>query len=1018
MPHILFHRDGIMATLHAILAHSPNQPLRLFRKSWRMAIGKAKPKTLEVLVTGAENALTYIDKGMAKPLRYYLTHADAQAEDWQVSGAKLPRLPVTHFLFVEALQRYLDRNILIKLKEWPEDRYLSANGSQSGTYGIVGLINVQFTDWSPTPNELLSRDWYATNKSSPISIKDELEGSFLDYAMSVIISRALPDVRDGLKPVHRRVVFAMNELGNTPTKAYKKSARVVGDVIGKYHPHGDFAVYETIVRMAQDFSMRYTLVDGQGNFGSIDGDSAAAMRYTEIRMTPMTEHLLSDLDMDTVDWEDNYDGSERIPSVLPARYPNLLVNGSSGIAVGMATNMPPHNLTEVINATIALIQNPQISNDDLYKLIPAPDFPTGGTIRGTLGARKAFETGRGRVVVSSKYHMEQGHGPGTTIVFTEIPYTQNKAKIMVKIAEMVSKKTIEGIVRIQDESDRDGMRIAIQCHREANPDVVLNNLLNGNTDLETSFSINNRAIVNGIPRVLSTRDILKHFVSFRSEVIIRRTKYEIAKALVRASELEGLVVALLHVDDVIKLIRNSSDVPAAKTALLNLTFKSSAIRSALGNYPALTTDDGFGFVGAKYHLTPEQVDKIIAMRLSSLTGLEKDRLRAEFDQLLAHVTYLHTIINDPQVMYSVMINELRLTIPRNDARKTMIDLNEHRAAAVKELIADDEVVVTMSRQGWIKSQLLSEYNAQARGGRGKTATALKEDDYVRLMLTTTSHQTIMLFTTHGRLHWANVYDLPIGSRTARGKPIQNFIQLNEGEEVTAMLPVREFGDDEYVFMATRRGQVKRTQLSAFSNVRSNGIIAMGLEAGDIVIGCGITDGHKRIMLFSNDGKAVHFEEQQVRAMGRQASGVRGMLFPDQSGQVVSLVITNENAEILCVCENGYGKRTPIADFTLRNRGGQGVIAINASKRNGCFIGAVPVSKSSEVMICSDDGVVIRMDSTTISKTSRNTQGVKLINLQEGAHVSVVDAIEIMEIAETMKATPTKVKPKVAKKKRK
>ncbi len=1001
-----------------LVGYSAGTTLRLYREIWRTKIGGLR-KTVLVIddpsrAIMAEDYILDHKTGKEVLVRapHAITKSDINATDWRIDGGKkLPKsYPEQQFWFVTNMAHALDRNRLISLYGWPTDRWLCNQGNMADTYGLVSA-DKSVNDWVPTVNELTNINWYATTDYAPINICNELQDSYLDYAMSVIMSRALPDVRDGFKPVHRRVIHAMSELGNTSNKAYKKSARVVGDVIGKYHPHGDSAVYETIVRMAQDFSLRYTLVDGHGNFGSIDGDSAAAMRYTEIRMQPLTEAMVSDLQLDTVEWVDNYDGTEQIPDVLPTRFPNLVVNGSSGIAVGMATNMAPHNMSEAVNAAIALLYNPHLTDQELLNYIPAPDFPTGGTIRGLNGARQAILTGKGRIVITSKYHIENTGRGGATIVFTEIPYNANKAKIVTKIAELVKDKKLDGISNIQDESDREGMRIAVHCSRDANPDVVLNNLLNANTDLETSFSVNNRAIVNGAPMLLNMRQMLMYFLDFRIEVVLRRTRHLIGRARAKAHELEGLVTALLNIDQVISTIKASPDTAAAKAAISAIVFKAKPIRDVLGVYPELISSDyGFSNDGKAYRLTEVQAEKIVGMRLSALTGLEKDRIRAEFAEALNYVTYLNTILTDQSVMNGVIRDELLATIPKGDKRRSVIDLNEHRAAAIEELIVDEEVVVTLSRTGWIKTQPLKEYTSQNRGGRGKSATALKEDDYVRSILTTSAHQTIMMFTTHGRVHWVKVYDLPSGSRGARGKPVQNFIRLNEGEEVTTMLPVREFGESEYVFMVSRAGVVKRTALSNFSNIRSQGINAMGLNDGDTVVGCAVTDGKSHIMLFSSEGKAIHFEETQVRSMGREAIGVRGMNLP-KDAFIQSLVVVPEGGEVLCVCENGYGKRTPVSEFTIHNRGGMGVIAINASKRNGNFVGAAPIRPSSEVMICTDAGVVIRMDSQTISKASRNTQGVKLINLDDGAKVIAVESIDVID------AGSESPKPKVKKKRK-
>lgn len=1002
----------------ALRAYSGVGTIELYRKSWRLTDPKGRliGNNNMLLVSGLKEKMYVVNLDTNHKSQYALTIADAAADDWvvktkAVSLQGLPNLP----FFFNSFNKNLNQNRLITLSEWKEERFVCIAGAeQAGAYGMVyfnGNVFVNHTDWYPTPAELLDNNWYSLDRYAPVTITKELSDSYLDYAMSVIVSRALPDVRDGFKPVHRRVIFAQHTLGNTKQNAFKKSARVVGDVIGKYHPHGDSAVYETIVRMAQPFSLRYPLIDGQGNFGSIDGDNAAAMRYTEVRMENITSHMLTDLPKDTVEWVPNYDGSEQIPDVLPTRFPNLVVNGSQGIAVAMATNMPPHNLTETIKATIALIQNPNITDKELFSIIPAPDFPTGGTIRGLSGAHKAMATGKGRVVITSKFRMEQKPNGIMSIVFSEIPYGANKARIITRIADAVGNKKLEGISNIQDESDREGMRIVITCKRDSNADVVLNNLLsNQEYGLEVGFSVNNMAIVDGLPKLFNMRGLLLEFIKFRREVVSRRTRFEIEEFRRRAHILEGQIAALLNIDIVIDTIKKSADTASAITALTKLTFDGKGIRKILGKYDRidLETTNGFNHNDTKYCLHPDQAKDIVNMRLARLTGLEKDKVRTEFLQIIQTIAYLWTIVNDINVLNSVIIDECLQTIPLNDHRKTMIDLKEHRVATIEELLPDEPIVVTMSKQGWIKQQDLAVYNAQRRGGRGKTATALKEDDYVRLMITASSHQTIMLLTSLGRIHCVKGHELPSGSGGARGKPVQNHIALQQGEEVTAIIPVREFGDNEFMVIATRQGKIKRTSLDQFSNIRSTGIIAIALNDGDSVIGCKITDGSSEIMLFSSDSKAIRFEEQQVRAMGRQAGGIAGLTLAD-GAWVSSLVVAHEDGDVLCVCANGYGKRTKVAEFSKHNRGGKGLISINASERNGNFIGAVAVESDSEIMICSDDGIVIRTDSQGIAKTSRNAQGVKLINLAKGARVSAVETINIID-------TPTaKAKPLVKKK---
>lgn len=1006
----------------ALRAYPGVGTVELYRKCWRLTDSKGKPigNNNMLLVTGLKEKMYLVNLDTNQKSQYALTTADAAADDWVVKtkSVSLQGMPNQPFFFYSAFHKSLNQNKLITLSEWKEERFVCISGAeQTGAFGMVyfnGSIFINHTDWYPTPAELLDNNWYSLDRYAPITITKELQTSYLDYAMSVIVSRALPDVRDGFKPVHRRVIYAQHALGNTKQNAFKKSARVVGDVIGKYHPHGDSAVYEAIVRMAQPFSLRYPLIDGQGNFGSVDGDSAAAMRYTEVRMENITGHMLSDLEKDTVDWVDNYDGSEIIPDVLPTRFPNLVINGSSGIAVAMATNMPPHNLTETIKATIALIQNPNLSNKELFAIIPAPDFPTGGTIRGLSGAQKAMATGKGRVIITSKFHMEQKTNGIMNIVFSEIPYGVNKARIITKIAEAVTSKKLEGIGHIQDESDREGMRIVVTCKRDSNADVVLNNLLNGDYGLEVGFSVNNMAIVNGLPKLFSMREMLFEFIKFRREVVMRRTRFEIEEMRKRAHILEGQIAALLNIDVCIETIKKSKDTASAIEALGKLVFDGKGIRKILGKYDRIDPNVELGFSAneAKYRLHPSQAKDIVNMRLARLTGLEKEKLCAEFLQIIQNIAYLWTIINDLNVLNTVIINECLQTIPPNDQRKTIIDLKEHRVATVEELLPDQPIVVTMSKMGWIKQQELSTYNAQRRGGRGKTATALKEDDYVRLMITASSHQTIMLLTSLGRIHCVKGYELPSGSSGGRGKPIQNHIALQDGEEVTAIIPIREYGENEYMVIATRQGKIKRTSLDQFSNIRSTGIIAIALNDGDAVIGCKITDGSSEIMLFSSDSKAIRFEEQQVRAMGRQAGGIAGITL-SENAYVNSLIVAHDDADVLCVCANGYGKRTKVAEFSKHNRGGKGLISINASDRNGAFIGAVAVESDSEIMICSDDGIVIRTDSQGIAKTSRNAQGVKLINLAKGARVSAVETINIIDTSIT-KAKPLVKKKRISK----
>lgn len=987
----------------ALRAYSGVGEIEAYRKSWRITDAKGRNigNNNMLIVSGHKERLSLLNLDTNHKVHYALTLGDAMANDWVVKTKAVSLTGVSDqpFFFLHQFHKQLMQNRLITLSDWGEEKFICiAAAEMNGAFGVVhynGPSFVSHNDWYPTPADLLDLNWYALDRYAPITIDKELSTSFLDYSMSVITSRALPDARDGFKPVHRRCIFAQHVLGNTKQGAYKKSARVVGDVIGKYHPHGDSAVYESIVRLAQPFSMRYPLVDGQGNFGSVDGDSAAAMRYTEVRMESITAHMLSDLAKDTVEWVDNYDGSEKIPDVLPTRFPNLIVNGNSGIAVGMATNMPPHNMTEVMTAVIAMIRNPNISNDELFNIIPGPDFPTGGVIRGLAGARKAMETGKGRVVVTSKFHMEKRTNGIIDIVFTEIPYAVQKSRIMVRIAEQVTKKKLEGISAIQDESDREGMRIVVTCRRDANPDVVLNNLLSSDAiGLEVGFSVNNMAIVNGLPRMLTMRDMLSIFIRFRQEIVVRRTHFEIEEFRKRAHLLEGQIAALMNIDIIIETIKKSPDTATAIQNLCKLAFNGKDIRKVLGQYDRIDPDptSGYGAGDKKYVLHPDQARDIVNMRLARLTGLEQNKVQMEFMEIIKNIFYLWTIINDVNVLNEVVINESLAAIPLNDRRRTAIDLKEHRVATIEELTPDQPIVITMSRQGWIKKQDLNEYKAQCRGGRGKTAAALKDDDYVRLMVTASEHQNIMLLTTFGRIHCVKGYELPGGGR---GKPVQNHIALQQGEEVTTVIPIREFGENEYMVIATRQGKIKRTSLDQFTNIRQAGIIAIDLKDGDTVIGCKITNGNSEIMLFSSDSKAIRFEEQQVRAMGRHAGGIAGIGL-SEGAHVCSLVTASIDDDVLCVCANGYGKRTPVAEFTKHNRGGKGVISINASKRNGHFVAAAAVESDAEIMICSDDGIAIRFDSKTVAETARNAQGVKLINLEPGAHVSAVETIKVLD----------------------
>ena len=867
----------------------------------------------------------------------------------------------------------------------------------------------------------------------PIAIEDELKHSYLDYAMSVIVSRALPDVRDGLKPVHRRVLYAMHELGNDYNKAYKKSARVVGDVIGKYHPHGDSAVYETIVRMAQDFSLRYQLVDGQGNFGSIDGDSAAAMRYTEVRMTKLAHELLADLEKDTVDWEDNYDGSERIPQVLPTRVPNLLINGAAGIAVGMATNMAPHNMTEVIHACLAYADNPNISIEGLMDHISGPDFPTGGIIYGKSGIVDAYRTGKGRLHIRGKYHFEEDEKTNrTTIVFTEIPYQVNKAKVIERIAELVKEKKIEGISELRDESDKDGMRIAIDLKRGENAEVVVNNLFL-NTQLENSFSINMVCLDNGQPKLMNLKDIIAAFIRHRQEVVTRRTMFELRKARERGHILEGLTVALANIDAIIEAIKTSANPAEARERLqagewaaggvVSLLEKAGAISVRPDEIEGEDPNRPFGLIDQRYRLSPTQVSAILELRLHRLTGLEQDKLHAEYSEILSQIAEFTAILNDFNLLMNVIREELALILQQyGDARRT--EIVESRVDFCREdLIPEEQVVLTVSKTGYAKTQPLSDYAAQRRGGRGKSATSMKEDDYIQHLIVASNHATVLCFTNVGKVYRLRVFEVPQASRGAKGRPMVNLLPLDVNETITAILPLTEFPEDHYVFMATASGTVKRVELAQFANIRANGLRAIELNEEDTLIGVAITDGNQQIMLFSNEGKAIRFAETDVRAMGRTAKGVRGMrvalaataLEVDDTetenddtddaedsadlnviSRIVSLVVVPETGEVLCASANGYGKRTPVDDFPTKKRGGKGVIAIKTSERNGELVGAVAIDETKELMLISDGGTLVRTRASEVATTGRNAQGVRLIRLGENETLVGVEAIDAVE----------------------
>ncbi|MDA9556067.1 DNA topoisomerase (ATP-hydrolyzing) subunit A [Vibrio sp.] len=837
---------------------------------------------------------------------------------------------------------------------------------------------------------------------TPINIEDELKSSYLDYAMSVIVGRALPDVRDGLKPVHRRVLFAMNVLGNDWNKAYKKSARVVGDVIGKYHPHGDSAVYDTIVRMAQPFSLRYMLVDGQGNFGSIDGDSAAAMRYTEVRMAKIAHELLADLEKETVDYVPNYDGTEHIPAVLPTKIPNLLVNGASGIAVGMATNIPPHNLTEVINGCLAYIDNEDITIDELMNHIPGPDFPTAALINGRKGIIDGYKTGRGKVYMRSKADIETEKNGRETIIVTEIPYQVNKARLIEKIAELVKDKKVEGISALRDESDKDGMRIVIECKRDAVAEVVLNNLYT-NTQLQTTFGINMVALNNGQPQLFNLKDMLKCFVDHRREVVTRRTIFELRKARDRAHILEGLALALANIDEIIELIKQATTPAEAKAGLVARGWQ-------LGNVAAMLERAGtdaarpdwleaeYGIRDGHYFLTEQQAQAILDLRLHKLTGLEHEKILGEYKELLDVIAELMHILASTERLMEIICEELvaaRDTF--GDERRTEITAASHDID-MEELIAREDVVVTLSHEGYVKYQYLSDYEAQRRGGKGKSATKMKEEDYIERLLVANTHDNILCFSTRGKTYRLKVYQLPQATRTARGKPIVNLLPLEDNERITAILPVTEFSDDKFIFMATGDGTVKKTSLDQFSNVRANGLIAVNLRDDDSLIGVDITDGDSDIMLFSQSGKVVRFSEEQVRAMGRTASGVRGIKLAE-GDQVVSLIVPSNEGDILTVTENGYGKRTVLSEYPAKNRATQGVVSIKVSERNGNVVGAVHVVENDEIMMITDAGTLVRTRVSEVSQVGRNTQGVTMIRTTKGEHVVGLQRIDEVEETE-------------------
>ncbi|WP_350306304.1 DNA topoisomerase (ATP-hydrolyzing) subunit A [Photorhabdus viridis] len=825
---------------------------------------------------------------------------------------------------------------------------------------------------------------------TPVNIEEELKSSYLDYAMSVIVGRALPDVRDGLKPVHRRVLFAMSVLGNDWNKPYKKSARVVGDVIGKYHPHGDSAVYDTIVRMAQPFSLRYMLVDGQGNFGSVDGDSAAAMRYTEVRMSKIAHELLADLEKETVDFVPNYDGTEQIPEVMPTKVPNLLINGSSGIAVGMATNIPPHNLSEVIDGCLAYIEDENISIEGLMQYIPGPDFPTAAIINGRRGIQEAYRTGRGKIYIRARAEIEVDEKNGReTILVHEIPYQVNKARLIEKIAELVKEKRIEGISALRDESDKDGMRIVIEVKRDAVGEVVLNNLYSL-TQLQVSFGINMVALHQGQPKLLNLKDILSAFVCHRREVVTRRTLFELRKARERAHILEALAVALVNIDPIIELIRRAPSPAEAKAALAAQPWELGNVASMLeraGDNAARPEwlEPQYGVHEGKYYLTEQQAQAILDLRLQKLTGLEHEKLLDEYRELLTLISELMFILESPERLMEVIREELlAVKAQYNDARRT--EITENTADInIEDLINQEDVVVTLSHQGYVKYQPLSDYEAQRRGGKGKSAARIKEEDFIERLLVANTHDTILCFSSRGRLYWMKVYQLPEASRGARGRPIVNLLPLEQDERITAILPVREYEEGLYVFMATASGTVKKTALQDFSRPRSAGILAVNLNEGDELIGVDLTNGSNEVMLFSADGKVVRFEEGAVRSMGRTATGVRGIKLSGED-KVVSLIIPRGEGEILTVTENGYGKRTAESEYPIKSRATQGVISIKVSERNGNVVGAIQVEPTDQIMMITDAGTLVRTRVSEVSVVGRNTQGVTLIRTAEDEKV--------------------------------
>ena len=837
---------------------------------------------------------------------------------------------------------------------------------------------------------------------SPVNLEDEMRQSYLDYAMSVIVGRALPDVRDGLKPVHRRVLYAMNVLGNDYNKPYKKSARVVGDVIGKYHPHGDTAVYDTIVRMAQPFSLRYMLVDGQGNFGSVDGDAPAAMRYTEVRMSKIAHELLADLDKETVDFAENYDGSESEPVVMPTRIPNMLINGSTGIAVGMATNMPPHNLGEVISACLALIENPELSIDELMQHIPAPDLPTAAFINGVKGIRQAYKTGRGRMIMRSRAEIVEDKKGKQSIIVTELPYMVNKARLIERIAELVKEKRIEGVSALRDESDKDGMRIVVEVKRNDAADVLLNNLFT-QTTMQSSFGINMVALVEGQPQLLNLKQILDAFLRHRREVVTRRTIFELRKARARAHVLEGLAVALANIDEVIELIKKSANPAEAKAGLLQRIWPAGAVnemvaRATEGADLSASRPDNldprFGLKEDGYHLSEVQAQAILDLKLHRLTGLEQDKIVNEFQLILDIIKELIEILSNPERLLEVIREELE-EIRDNyaDARRSEI-MEDELDFNMEDLITEEDVVVTFSHEGYTKSQQLDVYNTQRRGGRGKSATAMKTEDFIDKLFVANTHDTLLCFSSRGKVYWLKVYQLPMAGRGSRGKPIINLLPLEEGERINAVLPIREYSEDQFVFMATSSGTVKKTALSNFSRPRASGIKAIEFRDEDKLVDVVITNGSDHIMLLADSGKSVRFSETDVRSMGRTAGGVRGIRI-SEGQEVIAMIKVEAGGSILTSTENGYGKRTNVDDYPLKGRGGQGVISIKTNERNGKIVGAVQVQSDDDFMMITDNGTLVRIAVSDVSEMGRNTQGVRLIRLTKGEKLVEIAQIKVL-----------------------